>query len=329
MLGEFINSLSEDEDEPVYVSLEIHKKNVLTGKLISSWEISGDSGFPQMADDSKWSVKTKSQITDEDTELPEEPEEPEIPEESEEPEEPEIPEGYTAEELAERIREKEEEIRDLDLSRRKEELELEQMKKVSGDGVVKATVNGIVKDLGDKDDPPKDEPFLTVAGSEGLYVSGSLSELQLGEVKVGQVIYASSWESGMNFEARITEISSYPQENSNAYGEGNPNVSYYPYTAYIEDTEGLRNGEYVDLTMSNTQETDGIYLDKAFVREEDGRKYVLKADENDRLVKQYVKTGKTIWGQSVEILSGLSKSDRIAFPYGKTAKEGIKVEGSE
>ena len=213
--------------------------------------------------------------------------------------------------------------------RRKEELELEQMKKVSGDGVVKATVNGIVKDLGDKDDPPKDEPFLTVAGSEGLYVSGSLSELQLGEVKVGQVIYASSWESGMNFEARITEISSYPQENSNAYGEGNPNVSYYPYTAYIEDTEGLRNGEYVDLTMSNTQETDGIYLDKAFVREEDGRKYVLKADENDRLVKQYVKTGKTIWGQSVEILSGLSKSDRIAFPYGKTAKEGIKVEGSE
>lgn len=329
VLGEFINNLSEDEDNPVYVSLEIHKKNVLTGKLISSWEISGESGFPQMADDSKWSVKTKSQITDEDLELPEEPEEPEIPENYEEPEEPEQPEGYTAEELAEKIREKEEEIRDLDLSRRKEELELEQMKKVSGDGVVKATVNGIVKDLGDKDDPPKDEPFLTVAGSEGLYVSGSLSELQLGEVKVGQVIYANSWESGRNFEAKITEISSYPQENSNAYGEGNPNVSYYPYTAYIEDTEGLRNGEYVDLTMTNTQETDGIYLDKAFVREEDGKKYVLKADENNRLVKQYVKTGKTIWGQSVEILSGLSKSDRIAFPYGKTAKEGIKVESNE
>ena len=87
VLGEFINSLSEDEDNPVYVSLEIHKKNVLTGKLISSWEISGESGFPQMADDSKWSVKTKSQITDEDLELPEEPEEPEIPENYEEPEE--------------------------------------------------------------------------------------------------------------------------------------------------------------------------------------------------------------------------------------------------
>jgi len=61
---------------------------------------------------------------------------------------------------------------------------------------------------------------------------------------------------------------------------------------------------------------------------EDGKKYVLKADENNRLVKQYVKTGKMVW-QSVEILSGLTMEDRIAFPYGKTAKEGVKVEETE
>ena len=261
--------------------------------------------------------------------IEEEPEEPDIiePEEPDiiEPEEPEEPEGYTAEELSSMIKEKEEEIRDLDLSKRKEELELEQMKKVSGDGVVKAAFNGVVKGVADKDDPPSGEPFLTVSGSEGLYVSGSLSELQLEEIKVGQKVYANSWESGQNFEAEITEISQYPMDNSNAYGEGNPNVSYYPYTAYIENTEGLRNGEYVDLTMSNTQESDGIYLDKAYVREEDGRKYVLKADENDLLVKQYIQTGKTIWGQAVEVLSGLTMEDRVAFPYGKTAKEGVKV----
>ena len=195
--------------------------------------------------------------------------------------------------------------------------------------MVKASINGIVNGVADKDDPPSGEPFLTVAGSEGLYVSGSLSELQLEEIQVGQKVYANSWESGQNFEAEITEISSYPLESSNAWGEGNPNVSFYPYTAYIEDTEGLRNGEYVDLTMAASQESDGIYLDKAYVREEDGRKYVLKADENDRLVKQYIQTGRTIWGQAVEILSGLTLEDRIAFPYGKTAKEGVKVAESE
>ena len=160
-------------------------------------------------------------------------------------------------------------------------------------------------------------------------MKGSLSELQLGEVEVGQKVYANCWESGQNVEASITEISTYPDENSNARGgDGNPNVSYYPYTAYIENTEGLRNGEYVDLTITATggeDQENKIYLEKAYIRDEDGKKYVMKADKDNRLAKQYVKTGKTIWGAYAEIVEGLTKEDRIAFPYGKSAKEGVKV----
>ena len=156
-----------------------------------------------------------------------------------------------------------------------------------------------------------------------------MSELQLGEVEVGQKVYANCWESGQNVEASITEISTYPDENSNAWGrDGNPNVSYYPYTAYIENTEGLRNGEYVDLTITATggeDQENKIYLEKAYIRDEDGKKYVMKADKDNRLAKQYVKTGKTIWGAYAEIVEGLTKEDRIAFPYGKSAKEGVKV----
>ena len=106
-------------------------------------------------------------------------------------------------------------------------------------------------------------------------------------------------------------------------------MSFYPYIAYIADTDGLKNGEYVDLKMTAQQsdeEQDGIYLQRAYIREENGRSYVLIADENDRLKKQYVETGKVIYGEAVEIKSGLTKEDRIAFPYGKTAKEGYKVE---
>lgn len=65
------------------------------------------------------------------------------------------------------------------------------------------------------------------------------------------------------------------------------------------------------------------------MRLENGKSYVLKADENDRLVKQYVKTGKIIYGDTIEIKSGLTEDDRIAFPYGKTAKEGIRVVDSD
>lgn len=328
--GEYLNSLKADPENPVYVIFAIHQDNTLEGNVITAWQVGGNDGFPMMDPASRWSVATKSQIVEEEEEPIEE--EPPIVEEPPVEEIPvvEEPQGYTAEELARMISQKEDEIRDLDLNKRKAELKLEQMKKISDNGVVTASFNGIVKTVGDKDNPPIDgSPFITVSGSEGLYVSGSLSELMLDDVQVGQTVFANSWESGMSFEATITEISTYPSENNNSWGEGNPNVSYYPYTAYIENTEGLRNGEYVDLTMTSTVDSsNSIYIEKAYVREEDGKSYVMKADENDRLVKQYVVTGKSLWGQAVEIVSGLTLEDRIAFPYGKTAKEGVKVKES-
>ena len=53
------------------------------------------------------------------------------------------------------------------------------------------------------------------------------------------------------------------------------------------------------------------------------------ADENNRLKKQYVGTGKTVYGSAIQITSGLSETDLIAFPYGKTAVEGTLVSEDE
>ena len=208
------------------------------------------------------------------------------------------------------------------------ELEVEKLKAQSSDGIIYANVTGTVKNLQDKDNLPTDgTPFMEIAGSEGLYVTGGISELLLDKVKPGQIVSVSSWESGTSCEAEITEIKNYPSANVSSYGGGNNNVSYYPFVAYIEDSTGLRNGEYVDINMTVSDEEDGasIYIFKGYVRSENGKSYVLKADENDRLVKQYVKTGKIINGDTIEIKSGLTEDERIAFPYGKTAKEGIRA----
>ena len=236
------------------------------------------------------------------------------------------PEGYTQVELVEEIASTEKRLKDLDISRRRLLLELESMQKTAVDGIIYAEVAGEVKTLGNPNNPSNDgTAFLVVAGNDGLYVSGTLSELLLGDVTVGTVVTANSWESGMSFEATITEISDYPVA-SNSWGDGNPNVSYYAYTAYIEDSTALRNGEYVDLSISTNQnEGGGMYIDKAYVREEDGRAYCMIADENGRLKKQYVVTGKTVYGSAIEIKSGLVDEDLIAFPYGKDVVEGAKV----
>ena len=162
----------------------------------------------------------------------------------------------------------------------------------------------------------------------GMYIKGEISELMLDQFEIGQQISANSWSNGMTYSASITEISEYPVTERMGYSEGNPNVSYYSFLAYIEDPEGLTNGDSLELTMTpvNTEEDlNAIYLEKAYVRQENGQSYVLKVGKDNRLVKQYVLTGKTVYGSSIEIKAGLSESDRIAFPYGKTAKEGVKA----
>lgn len=236
------------------------------------------------------------------------------------------PEGYTQQELLKEITAAEKQLKELDIQYRRQLLELKSLELSSTDGVVYAKVAGIVKTVGDKEHPPTDgTAFLVVMGEDGLYVNGTISELLLEHVTPGTVVTANAWESGMTFEATITEISDFPVQ-SNSWSEGNPNVSYYSYTAYIEDSTGLKNGEYVDLSISiNTSDSGGIYIEKAYVREENGRSYCMIADENGKLKKQYIVTGKTVYGTAVEIKSGLEDSDLIAFPYGKDAVEGAAV----
>ena len=53
-----------------------------------------------------------------------------------------------------------------------------------------------------------------------------------------------------------------------------------------------------------------------------------KLDENDKLKKQNVVTGKLLWGSYYEVKSGLSEEDYIAFPYGKTVVEGADTKES-
>ena len=145
----------------------------------------------------------------------------------------------------------------------------------------------------------------------------------------GSIVSVMSWNTGLSFEAEITEISPYPASSGYSYGS-NPNVSYYPFKAYIEDSSGLSNYEYVEVTLNGSSpnqggDTDTLYLFNAYILEENGKSYVYMRDENDRLKKQEVTLGNTIYGQYSEILSGLTQMDYIAFPYGKGLKDGVKT----
>ena len=143
---------------------------------------------------------------------------------------------------------------------------------------MKATINGVVKTVGDPKVGQVDgEAFLTVTSNKGMYVKGSISEMDLGNVVVGSTITGTAQESGTPITAEITEISKYPSNADGNYygGDSNPNASSYPFTAYIEDSDDLINHEYVDIQIEgNGGNGSSVYLPKALIRMENGQSYV-------------------------------------------------------
>ena len=246
---------------------------------------------------------------------------------------------YTAEELADAIADKEEEIAEAKQTLNEAKIDYEEAKKEVEAATVKATVDGEVTLAYTKEAMPEDgSPAIIVRGKDGMYVDVNVSEMSLDTVKVGGVIYCTSMETYEQYEAEIVEISQYPASSSGSDysydSTSNPNSSYYPVVAYIAQSDGLVTGESVEVSYSQqsmgTLDEESIYLQKAYVRtDDDGRSYVYKEGKDQRLEKQYVKTGETLYGQYVEILSGITMDDNIAFPYGKNVKEGAKVELSE
>ena len=93
-----------------------------------------------------------------------------------------------------------------------------------------------------------------------------------------------------------------------------------------DDTVQVSVGDWVDIQLEQqAQSTDGIVLSKAFVRTEDGVSYVYK-DDNGVLKKQIVKVKENVNGGAYVLVSGgLSMDDKIAFPYSKSIKEGMKT----
>lgn len=347
VLGSYLNQLVKNEQVAAF---EIWSGNsVDEGTLLSCWTVNGTERST-VAEDSKWKVATQQQIT---TEVAAEDEDDDSDTDDDDDSDnsgssgssssnssgagssqDDDDDGKTVDELKKDLAEKESDLKELQIDKKSAELELEKLQKAKDQATILATINGVVTTIGDLENPPTDgSAFMEISGAEGLYIKGAVSELLLDQIEVGQEISANSWSDGQTYPAKITEISEYPSDNSGGYyGEGNPNVSYYSFTAYMEESTGLSNGDYVDLSImpvDSEESANSLYIEKAYVRTENGKSYVLKAGEDDRLVKQYVQTGKTIYGSAVEIKAGLKDDDRIAFPYGKTAKEGVKAVDSD
>ena len=232
--------------------------------------------------------------------------------------------GYTAAEIASMREAQEERIKTMEFDIKVAESEYKIMLKEADDGQVTAEFDGVVINLLDPETAAATgEALLRVSGGGGYYVSGSVSELERDSLTVGQEVQVMSWDTGMSYTGTIQEIGDYPSEEENYYYPYGSNLSYYPYQVFIEETADLRDGYYVSMMLgSSGEEESQLYINNAFVLDEDGDKYVYVRNSQGILEKRKIRTGTQLWGQYAQILDGLTAEDYVAFPYGRDVRPG-------
>ena len=231
--------------------------------------------------------------------------------------------------LAKAIVDKAQEVKEKEVNLRLAKLSLDKKTKELGDGNVYAEFDGTVKAVRNADEAYNNsEAVIELSGGGGYYVTGTLSEMELGSVKVGDTVSISSWMTGAACEGTIVSIDDYPTTSGNSWGDGNRNVSYYPFKVFVEEDAGLQANDYVDIQYqkAGTQEQgNSLYLQSWFIRTDNGKSYVMARGEDGRLEQRWVQTGRDLWGSYTQIRGGLTTDDYVAFPYGRDVVEGART----
>lgn len=249
------------------------------------------------------------------------------------PTDPDMPDpgsGYTAAQLAQMRAEQEKTIKETKFKIKMAEADYKIMQTEMSDGNVYAEFDGkVVSVLTEDEAKTQNQPVIKVSGGGGFYIQGSVSELEKDKMQIGQEVTVNDWNTGMTYTGKIVSMGDFPTNSDGWNGSGNPNVSYYPFTVFVDETADLQAGMYVNIQYSSAESENGIYLENPFIRTENGQSYVYVQGVGGKLEKRFVTTGKALWGSYTEIRSGLTVDDLIAFPYGKNLKEGAPTVESD
>ena len=238
---------------------------------------------------------------------------------------------YTWAQIMSMRQEAQQKIISLELDLKKAQLQYKTLEYELTNGVVYSKIDGVVKTIRDPDEALADSlPTVLVSGGGGYYIEGTMSELELNYITVGDTVNVMSWETGATMQGTITDISEYPVSGDDGthshYSNGNSNVSLYPFTIFLDEDAGVREEEWVSITYNPYGSTiSGLFVQNPFIRLENGKNYMYVADAAGRLEKREVTTGRTLWGSYTEITSGISPEEYVAFPYGRTVREGAKT----
>ena len=216
-------------------------------------------------------------------------------------------------------------LKEAELNVKTKETEVANSEEILANATVTSPVTGRIQSISENgtDTYGNPLPYITIQQSGSYRIKGTLGELQRGGILEGSRIrILSRTDPTVSWMGTVTlvdyENPSQGSEYDMYYGTSTNEMtasSKYPFYVELDSTEGLILGQHVYMELDTGEETAGLSLDMAFVcYEEDGSAYVW-AEKRGRLEKRPVTLGEFNDMQgTVQILSGLTEEDYIAFP---------------
>ncbi len=234
-------------------------------------------------------------------------------------------------EINKAILEKAQAVKEQEVNLKVAKLKLDKKLAELGDGNVYAEFDGTVKAVRDPDEAYNNsEAVVELSGGGGYYVTGTLSEMDLGSVQVGDSVSISSWMTGAACEGTIVSIDDYPTSNGNNWGDGNSNVSYYPFKVFVTEDANLQPNDYVDIQYqkdTSAERKRQLTVSAEYVHPDRQRQELCDGPGRGRQTEQrWVQTGRDLWGSYTQIRGGLTIDDYVAFPYGRDVVEGAHTQ---
>ncbi|MDE7389740.1 MAG: HlyD family secretion protein [Lachnospiraceae bacterium] len=234
---------------------------------------------------------------------------------------------YSQEELKNMITEHENKIQSLGLEKKQANIDLTKAKKRLENGSENASISGTVTFVAESEKSlAKNGAYVIITSDNGVSVMSEISEFDLDKIDLDMQVNLINYADYSQYTGVITEIGDTPNENTNT------TTSFYNFTVAVEGDLDITEDDYINVSIpdkvvsdENSENDSGtIIIEVPFIREENGKYFVMVADENDTIVKRYITLGKWYYGHYVEIKSGLYYEEEIALPYGNV-KEGMPV----
>ena len=205
--------------------------------------------------------------------------------------------------------------------------------------VVTSPVNGRIQTISENgyDNYGDPEPYIIIQQTGAYRVKGTIGELQRGAIMEGTRLLIRSRTDGSTWTGTVTLVDyENPSQGNNSsmyYSAVDEmgNSSKYPFYVELDETKGLILGQHVYLQLEDQlEEVQGLSISSAFIDYDDFGEPFVWADNGGKLEKRYVTLGDYNANQdTIQVLSGITEEDYIAFPDPEMCAEGAATTKTE